>query len=402
MLDNVKVVLVGTSHSGNIGSAARAMKVMGLSQLVLVDPQCEVDEQTLALAAGAGDIAENATIVSTLDEAVKDCGLVVGSSARSRTLEWPMLEPRECGQKFAVEGQKHPVALVFGRERTGLTNDELQKCHFHVCIPANPEYDVLMEALDIIKAENITFLLAVGGGSVIDGTKFLSAAALTANNAETSIDNFSENLFAAYQLADCDNEDLFYEAYYASINNASSKSSLLSEARSLMLESCEECPSLQIAPLQGIIGYPQVNELSLCSAADTISMLVFNSGECPVENLFMTINFDAGLSYGGFVEDENGKPISEFDTSDPSNPRFLITNMDSAEVYIVYFGVKANCDINPTSTDPVNFDVTYEHSYENTTTGTMTCTGVESEISDYSNGIKVPVLNVLNVSPTTR
>jgi TrmH family RNA methyltransferase len=101
------------------------------SQLVLVDPQCEVDEQTLALAAGAGDIAENATIVSTLDEAVKDCGLVVGSSARSRTLEWPMLEPRECGEKFAVEGQKHPVALVFGRERTGLTNDELQKCHYH-------------------------------------------------------------------------------------------------------------------------------------------------------------------------------------------------------------------------------------------------------------------------------
>ncbi|MFS1901655.1 tRNA (cytosine(32)/uridine(32)-2'-O)-methyltransferase TrmJ [Vibrio lentus] len=149
MLDNVKVVLVGTSHSGNIGSAARAMKVMGLSQLVLVDPQCEVDEQTLALAAGAGDIAENATIVSTLDEAVKDCGLVVGSSARSRTLEWPMLEPRECGEKFAVEGQKHPVALVFGRERTGLTNDELQKCHYHVCIPANPEYSSLNLAMAV-------------------------------------------------------------------------------------------------------------------------------------------------------------------------------------------------------------------------------------------------------------
>ncbi|MEF1211053.1 TrmH family RNA methyltransferase, partial [Vibrio alginolyticus] len=89
MLDQVKIVLVGTSHSGNIGSAARAMKVMGLNQLVLVDPQCEVDEQTLALAAGAGDIAQNAKIVGTLEEAVEDCGLVVGSSARSRTLEWP-------------------------------------------------------------------------------------------------------------------------------------------------------------------------------------------------------------------------------------------------------------------------------------------------------------------------
>jgi len=149
MLNNVKIILVGTSHSGNIGSAARAMKVMGLSQLVLVDPQCEVDEQTLALAAGAADIAENATIVSTLDEAISDCALVVGSSARSRTLEWPMLEPRECGEKFAQESSQHPVALVFGRERTGLTNEELQKCHFHVCIPANPEYSSLNLAMAV-------------------------------------------------------------------------------------------------------------------------------------------------------------------------------------------------------------------------------------------------------------
>ncbi|NOH24175.1 tRNA (cytosine(32)/uridine(32)-2'-O)-methyltransferase TrmJ [Vibrio europaeus] len=149
MLNNVKVVLVGTSHSGNIGSAARAMKVMGLSNLVLVDPQCSVDEQTLALAAGAADIAQNAQVVSTLTEAVADCALVVGSSARSRTLEWPMLEPRECGRKFVAEGQSAPVALVFGRERTGLTNEELQTCHYHVCIPANPEYSSLNLAMAV-------------------------------------------------------------------------------------------------------------------------------------------------------------------------------------------------------------------------------------------------------------
>ncbi|GAA5647244.1 tRNA (cytosine(32)/uridine(32)-2'-O)-methyltransferase TrmJ [Vibrio proteolyticus] len=149
MLDNVKVVLVGTSHSGNIGSAARAMKVMGLSQMVLVDPQCEVDAQAVALAAGASEIALNAPVVSTLEEAVADCGLVVGSSARSRTLEWPMLEPRECGERFAVEGEQHPVALVFGRERTGLTNEELQRCHYHVCIPANPEYSSLNLAMAV-------------------------------------------------------------------------------------------------------------------------------------------------------------------------------------------------------------------------------------------------------------
>lgn len=149
MLNNVKVILVGTSHPGNIGSAARAMKVMGLTQLVLVDPQCEVDEQTVALAAGAADIAQSAEIVPNLEEAIRDCGLVVGSSARSRTLEWPMLEPRECGEKFAIESKKHPVALVFGRERTGLSNEELQSCHFHVCIPANPEYSSLNLAMAV-------------------------------------------------------------------------------------------------------------------------------------------------------------------------------------------------------------------------------------------------------------
>jgi len=149
MLNNVKVILVGTSHPGNIGSAARAMKVMGLTQLVLVDPQCEVDAQTRALAAGAADIAQDALIIDTLEEAVAGCGLVVGSSARSRTLEWPMLDPRECGKKFAVEGENHPVAIVFGRERTGLTNEELQTCHYHVCIPANPEYSSLNLAMAV-------------------------------------------------------------------------------------------------------------------------------------------------------------------------------------------------------------------------------------------------------------
>ncbi|PMH37563.1 tRNA (cytosine(32)/uridine(32)-2'-O)-methyltransferase TrmJ [Vibrio sp. 10N.286.49.B3] len=149
MLDNVKIVLVETSHPGNIGSAARAMKVMGFSQMVLVNPQCEIDAQTRALSAGAFDIVENAQIVPTLEDAVSDCVLVVGSSARSRTLEWPMLEPRECGEKFVIEGQEKPTALVFGRERTGLTNDELQKCHYHVCIPANPEYSSLNLAMAV-------------------------------------------------------------------------------------------------------------------------------------------------------------------------------------------------------------------------------------------------------------
>ncbi|MBD8514335.1 tRNA (cytosine(32)/uridine(32)-2'-O)-methyltransferase TrmJ [Photobacterium sp. WH24] len=149
MLDQIRVVLVGTSHSGNIGSAARAMKVMGLSQLVLVEPACEIDGQAIALAAGAADIVENARIVNSLDEAIADCGLVIGSSARSRSLEWPQLNPRECGIKAIQEAPAHPVALLFGRERTGLTNEELQKCHCHVYIPANPEYSSLNLAMAV-------------------------------------------------------------------------------------------------------------------------------------------------------------------------------------------------------------------------------------------------------------
>ncbi|HHS3345473.1 TPA: tRNA (cytosine(32)/uridine(32)-2'-O)-methyltransferase TrmJ [Vibrio cholerae] len=149
MLERVKVVLVGTTHSGNIGSAARAMKVMGLSQMVLVDPQCQVDAQAIALAAGASEIALNAQIYPTLEAAVADCGLVVGTSARSRTLEWPILEPRECGEKLISEANQHSVAMVFGRERTGLTNDELQLCHYHVCVPANPEYSSLNLAMAV-------------------------------------------------------------------------------------------------------------------------------------------------------------------------------------------------------------------------------------------------------------
>lgn len=149
MLERVKVVLVGTSHSGNIGSAARAMKVMGLSQMVLVDPQCQIDAQAIALAAGASEIALNAQIFPTLEAAVADCGLVVGTSARSRTLDWPMLEPRQCSEKLIAEASQYTVAMVFGRERTGLTNDELQLCHYHVCVPANPEYSSLNLAMAV-------------------------------------------------------------------------------------------------------------------------------------------------------------------------------------------------------------------------------------------------------------
>ncbi|GLR72942.1 tRNA (cytosine(32)/uridine(32)-2'-O)-methyltransferase TrmJ [Agaribacter marinus] len=143
MLDDIRIVLVNTSHTGNIGSAARAMKTMGLSSLYLVDPVSAPDGKSSALAAGAGDVLASAITVNTMQEAISGCGLVVGTSARSRTLSWPMLTARECGDKLVQEGKQHPVALVFGREASGLTNEELQLCNFHVCIDANPEYSSL-------------------------------------------------------------------------------------------------------------------------------------------------------------------------------------------------------------------------------------------------------------------
>ncbi len=101
--DQIRIVLVGTSHTGNIGSVARAMKTMGLSQLWLVSPKELPDGQAYALSAGASEVLANASVVNSLEEAISDCGLIVGASARSRTLSWPMLEPRECGEKAVQE-----------------------------------------------------------------------------------------------------------------------------------------------------------------------------------------------------------------------------------------------------------------------------------------------------------
>jgi TrmH family RNA methyltransferase len=144
LLENIRVVLVGTSHPGNIGGAARAMKNMGLSQLVLVDPQDFPSDEAVARASGATDILQAAQVVATLEEALVGCRLVLGTSARDRHIPWPMLEPRECGVAACEQAQQGAqVALVFGREYAGLTNEELQRCHFHVHIPSDPAFSSL-------------------------------------------------------------------------------------------------------------------------------------------------------------------------------------------------------------------------------------------------------------------
>ena len=140
---HIKIVLVNTSHPGNIGATARAMKNMGLSRLALVNPVEFPSGVAVGRAASALDVLEQAEVVNTLGEAIADCALVIGSSARSRSLPWPMLTPEQSAAKLVKESQSAKVALVFGREDCGLNNEELQLCHFHVQIPASPEYSSL-------------------------------------------------------------------------------------------------------------------------------------------------------------------------------------------------------------------------------------------------------------------
>lgn len=143
MLDQVRIVMVETSHPGNIGAAARAMKTMGLSDLRLVRPAQFPDVEATARASGAAELLTGARVHDSLDDAVGDATLVVGTSARQRRIPWPSLNPRELAELVAQRGDAERVAVLFGREDRGLTNDELRRCHYHVEIPANPDYGVL-------------------------------------------------------------------------------------------------------------------------------------------------------------------------------------------------------------------------------------------------------------------
>lgn len=148
-LDNVRIVLVNTSHPGNIGAVARAMKNMGLRHLYLVAPQQYPANEATWRAANAVDVLEGAVVVETFEEATAGCGLVIGTSARERTIPWPLLDPRRACSQAYREAARQPVALVFGREDRGLTNEELQKCQLHIHIPSNPEYSSLNIAMAV-------------------------------------------------------------------------------------------------------------------------------------------------------------------------------------------------------------------------------------------------------------
>ena len=168
----IRMVLVGTQHPGNIGSAARALKTMGLSRLVLVAPERFPHAEADALAAGADDVLAAAPIHDSLADALGDCRLVLGCTARSRRVALPEQSPRDAAARvLATAGEGGEGALVFGRERTGLTNDELQLCHGAVHIPANPDYSSLnlAAAVQVLSYELRMALLGAGNTAVPAG-----------------------------------------------------------------------------------------------------------------------------------------------------------------------------------------------------------------------------------------
>lgn len=168
-LSHVRIVMVNTTLPANIGSALRAMKTMGLSKLVLVAPKTYPHPDIDALSAGATDLIEQIEIVETLADAIKDCHLVFGTSARSRTIPWPLLDARPAAEKSisAVVNDQQDVAVVFGREDRGLTNEELAMANYHVTIPVNTDYGVLnvAQAIQVICYEmRMATLAAVESG----------------------------------------------------------------------------------------------------------------------------------------------------------------------------------------------------------------------------------------------
>jgi tRNA (cytidine32/uridine32-2'-O)-methyltransferase len=140
---NIRVVLVETTHPGNIGAVARAMKNMFLTRLYLVQPHFFPHADATARASGADDVLHQATVCGSLEEAVAGCSLVFGASARLRRIDWPTVDARRCGEKVAETVGGGEVALVFGREHSGLTNEELDRCNYLVHIPSNPDYSSL-------------------------------------------------------------------------------------------------------------------------------------------------------------------------------------------------------------------------------------------------------------------
>jgi len=178
MNPNIRIVLVETSHPGNIGAAARAMKNMGLGSLTLVSPHAYPNAEATARASGADDVLANASVVRTLPEALNDCRLVIGASARLRSLSWPVIEPREAASKVIETAKQVPVAIVFGREKNGLSNSELEQCHYLMHIPSNSDYSSLNLAAAV---QVMSYEILLAGRVVTDQESSIELAASSEN-----------------------------------------------------------------------------------------------------------------------------------------------------------------------------------------------------------------------------
>jgi TrmH family RNA methyltransferase len=167
-LGRIRIVLIDTTHPGNIGATARAMKVMGVSQLHLVNPALYPHAEATARASGADDILKYARVHETLESALDGCSLVLGTSARLRSLPMPQLNVRSAAEKALTDVGDQDVAILFGRERHGLTNDQMQRCHQLVHIETNPEYGSLnlAQAVQLIAYEIRMAALGTGKLSV--------------------------------------------------------------------------------------------------------------------------------------------------------------------------------------------------------------------------------------------
>jgi len=194
---NIRIVLVETSHPGNIGSAARGMKNMCLEHLYLVAPKNFPDPEgkSKAMAAGADDVLAKIKIVDTLDEALAGCSYVVGASARLRAIPWPVIDPRECVQQLTEIAQTDQVALVFGREDRGLTNEELERCNALVHIPGNADYMSLNIASAVqVLAYEIHMASYLQGDKLSQQTKFYDHPRATADEVEGLYGHFESAL----------------------------------------------------------------------------------------------------------------------------------------------------------------------------------------------------------------
>jgi tRNA (cytidine32/uridine32-2'-O)-methyltransferase len=145
----IRIILIETTHPGNIGATARAMKNMGLFDLMLVNPRYFPHDDATARASGAEDVLEATRVVDNLDEALSNCIYVVGTSARARTIGWPSMAPRECARKLLQESHNGTVAVVFGSEKSGLTNADIDRCNTLLKIPTDPSFSSLNLAMAV-------------------------------------------------------------------------------------------------------------------------------------------------------------------------------------------------------------------------------------------------------------